>query len=57
MKCPVCGRPARVLHVDERLSDGVNITWLCANPACSLYRQACGQELRAKKVHPADKPV
>ena len=57
MKCPVCGRPARVLHVDERDPAVVRITWLCPNPACSRYKQACGEELRPiSQVHPADKP-
>ena len=45
MKCPVCGRPGRVLHVDEKDPEGVKITWLCANPACSRYKQACGEEM------------
>lgn len=58
MRCPVCGRPGRVLHVDEQDPRGVRITWLCANPACSRYKRDCGEELRPKKtVNTADKPV
>ncbi len=57
MKCPACGRPGRVLHVDEKDPEGIKITWLCANPACSRYKQACGEELRPHKtVNTADKP-
>ena len=52
MRCPVCGRPARVLHVDEQDPEGVRVTWLCPNPACSQYKQ-----LQNKRIAPADKPV
>ena len=57
MRCPVCGRPARGLHVDEQDPEGVRVTWLCPNPACSQYKQPCAQQVQNKRIDPADKPV
>lgn len=57
MQCTACGRPARVLRVDEDGRGGAEITYVCANPACPLYRKACGREARGPRPEKtADKP-
>ena len=44
MICEKCGCDARVGSVSEQ-PDGAHVTYICANPQCSLCGQKIGEEI------------